>query len=304
MYDLLKPEYLWRPSQALRRIFFKPSRSIGPLALPWNCSIRACSAEVIGAAIGTQGVYDLPVTEAILRLTDPGETGIDVGANVGYMSLVLAQAAGARGRVVCFEPNAEIVPILRKNVSEWAVLGIAPIDIQTVALSERDGEASLGFPSDYAGNQGTASLEISTGGTPVAVRQLDSLVSGPVGVMKVDVEGHEAGVFMGGRDLLAGRRIRDILFEEHEAYPARSHRILLEHGYRLFRLTRSPWRPLLLPPEAVPRQSYLPSNFLATTDPSRALARLRAWGWRALRPGPRSEQPVSQGSRVASEARD
>lgn len=304
MYELLKPEYLWRPGQVWRRIFFKPSRSIGPLALPWNCGIRASSADAIGAAIGTQGIYDLPLTEAILRLADPGETGIDVGANVGYMSLVLARATGARGRVVCFEPNAEIIPTLRENVSEWSALGIAPIEVQTVALSEHDGEASLGFPSDYEGNRGTASLEIASGGTPVAVRRMDSLVTGPVGVMKVDVEGHEPGVFAGARDLLARKQVRDILFEEHQSYPARSHQILLDHGYHLFRLTRSPWRPLLLPPEAASRQSYLPSNFLATADPARALARFRAWGWRALRAGPRSAQPVPQGSHLAGEARD
>lgn len=304
MYNLLKPEYLWRPSQVLRRIFFKPSHAIGPLALPWNCSIQASSAEEMGTAIATQGIYDLPVTEAIIRLMDPGETGIDAGANIGYMSLVLARSAGARGRVVCFEPNAEIIPTLRRNVSDWTALGIAPIEVQTVALSERDGEAMLGFPSDYGKNIGVASLEVASGGTPVPVRRLDSLVRGPVGVMKVDVEGHEAGVFLGGGDLLRGKGIRDILFEEHRAYPARSHQILLDHGYRVFRLTRSPWRPLLLPPETAPRQRYLPPNFLATADPSRALARFQPWGWRALRPGPRSEPAVAQASRLAGEARD
>ncbi len=304
MLNLLKPEYLWRPSQALRRISFRPSHAISPLALPWNCSIWASSAESLGKAIGTQGVYDLPVTEAIMRLTDPGETGIDAGANLGYMSLVLARSAGARGRVVCFEPNAEIIPTLRRNVSEWAALGIAPIEIQTVALSARDGEAMLGFPSDYGANLGVASLEVANGGTPVPVRRLDALVSGTAGVMKVDVEGHEAGVFLGAGDLLRRKRIRDIVFEEHQAYPAHSHRILLEHGYHLFRLTRSPWRPLLLPPEAAPRQLYLPSNFLATADPSRALDRFRPWGWRALKAGPRSELGIPRGSRLAGEARE
>jgi len=287
MHQMLKPEYLWRPSQVLRRLTFKPSAGITSLSLPWDCTIRACSAEVIGESIGTQGLYDLPLTEAIVRLTEAGDTALDVGGNIGYMALVLARAAGASGRVICFEPNKDIIPTLSDNVRDWKGLGIAPIEILTVALSERDGVASLGFPEDYKTNQGVASLEFPKDGAPVQVRRLDSVVSGIVGVMKVDVEGHEAAVFAGARNLLEGKLIRDILFEEHQSYPARSHRILLEHGYHLFRLTRSAWRPLLLPPEAPARQAYLPSNFLATTNPSRAQARFRAWGWHALAAGQR-----------------
>jgi len=85
--------------------------------------------------------------------------------------------------------------------------------------------------------------------------------------------------------MLEGKLIRDVLFEEHRSYPARSHQMLLDHGYHLFRVSRSKWRPLLLPPEAPARQAYLPSNFLATTNPARALARFQAWGWYALSAG-------------------
>ena len=282
MHSLLKPEYLWRPRQILQRLSFKPSNEIASLPLPWKCTISACSAEVIGRSIATQGVYDLPVTEAIMRLTDAGETALDVGANIGYMTLVLALSAGPRGRVLSFEPNADIVPILRVNVTNWKLLEIAPIEIKTVALSDRDGEGTLGFSTDYGQNWGVASLEAPSGVVPVMLRRLDSIQSGNVGVMKVDVEGHEAAVLAGAQDLLARNLVRDILFEEHDRYPARSHKMLIEHGYRIFRLTRSIWRPLLLPADAAPRQAYLPSNFLATADPARAENRFRAPGWYAL----------------------
>ena len=287
MRGLLKPEYLWRPSQILRRLSFKPSNESIPLSLPWNCTISACSAEAIGRSIATQGVYDLPVTEAIMRLTDPGDTSIDVGANIGYMTLVLALSAGPRGRVLSFEPSPPVLPTLRTNVNNWKSLKIAPIEIKTIALSDRDGEGSLGFPANYDGNWGVASLEHEEGGIPVKLCRLDSLESRGAEVMKVDVEGHEAAVFSGAQNLLSHKLIRDILFEEHEPYPASSHKILLEHGYRIFRLTRSTWRPLLLPPDAPPCQAYLPSNYLATTDPSRAEGRLKAPGWCSLSKDPR-----------------
>ena len=101
MRQVLKPEYLWRPGQVLRRLAFRPSGQITSLSLPWHCTISACSAEAIGRSIATQGVYDLPLTEAIVRLADPGDTALDLGANIGYCTLVLALSVGPLGRVVC-----------------------------------------------------------------------------------------------------------------------------------------------------------------------------------------------------------
>jgi FkbM family methyltransferase len=266
----------------LRRLYFSPSREVTDLSLPWGCSIQACPAESIGRSIATQGVYDLPLTEALTRLADRGETVLDVGANIGYASLVLARAVGPAGRVICFEPNPALLPTLRANVANWRSLSAAPIQIENVAISDSDGDGILGFPEDYAHNQGLASLESAAHGIPVSLRRLDSLKLTSVGVMKVDVEGHEAGVFSGASGLLAGKRIRDIVFEEHDAFPARSQRILLEYGYQIFRITRSALRPVLGRPEDPSRMGFLHPNFLATIDPSRASSRFAAWGWHAL----------------------
>jgi FkbM family methyltransferase len=279
---VMSPEYLCRPTQIWRRLWFQSSSETTSLPLPWGCSISARSAEAIGYAIATQGVYDLPLTEALMRLADAGDTALDVGANIGYMTLALALSAGPEGRVLCFEPNPALLSTLAANVNSWKSLRAARIQIETVALSDRNGEGILGFPDDIDTNGGMASLEAKGPGVSVALRRLDSLDIGGVGIMKVDVEGHEASVFSGAEDLLAGRKVRDILFEEHKAYPARSHKILLGHGYQIFRLTRSTWRPLLLPPEAESRQAYLPPNYLATTQPERAQSRFAPWGWRAL----------------------
>jgi FkbM family methyltransferase len=286
MRQLLKPEWIWRPRQAWRRLLFRPSDEFMPLPLPWDCTISARSAEIVGRCIATHGLYDLPLTEAITRLTDAGDSALDIGANIGYITLVLARSAGPAGRVLCFEPNPALLPTLRTNVDNWKSLQVAPIQIETFAISERNGDALLGFPEDYARNQGLASLELKKDGVPVSVRRLDSMEIKGAGIMKLDVEGHEAAALSGAEGLLAGGQIRDILFEEHGSYPARSHKILLEHRYNIFRVTGSIWRPLLLPPEAPPRRTFLPPTYppcyLATADPSRAHARFAPWGWSAL----------------------
>lgn len=247
--------------------------------------ITACPAEMVGRSIATQGVYDLPVTEAIMRLADNGDTALDVGANIGYMSLVLAMSVTPSGHVLSFEPNPDVLPNLYRNVDGWRSLQIAPIEIKPIALSDRNGEAKLGMPADYGQNRGVATLEIEHGTVPVEICRLDSLEIAKVGFMKVDVEGHEASVFSGATKLLAAKLIRDIVFEEHQPFPAQSHKVLLDHGYQIFRLTRSTWRPLLLPAEAPSPQPFLPQNFLATTNPARAKERFREWGWNALSAG-------------------
>jgi len=208
------------------------------------------------------------------------------GANIGFTALVLERSVRAEGRVLAFEPSPFVLPTLRTNVSEWKSLQIAPIEVEAIALSDRNGEAILGFPDGYTDNEGIASLELSKNGISVSVRRLDSLDTGDVGIMKMDGEGHEAVALSGATRLLKRKATRDILFEEHEVYPARSHQILLEHGYSIFRATGSRFGPLLLPPQAKSRQPFLPPvyppNYLATIDPSRAQARFRARGWQAL----------------------
>ena len=280
---MLKPEYILRPVQIFRRLSFQASRDLVNLKLPWNCRIWARSSEVIGRSIATQGVYDLPLTEAIARLADPGDVAIDVGANIGYMSLVLARAVGPTGHLRCFEPNPSVFRTLQANTRSWTTLHrIASIEVEAMALSDRTGQAILGFPEEYATNEGVACLETDSKGVSVRVFRLDDLETNRVGIMKVDVEGHEASVFAGAETLLSRQLVRDILFEERLDYPARSHEILIRHGYRIFRLARTAWRPILSSPEDPVRVATLLPNYLATLDSARAQSRFASLGWKSL----------------------
>jgi FkbM family methyltransferase len=271
-----KPEYFWRPIQILHRLCFKPSNDIALFRLAWGGSIYACSSDEIGRSIATLGVYDLALTEALIRLSSPGETAIDVGANIGYTSLALAKAVGPGGRVIAYEPHPQALSLLRRNVAKE----ITPIEIIPVALSDRDGTGVLGQPDER--NRGFAGLGLPGCGTTVLVRRLDGFESADARIMKIDVEGHEAAVFAGARGLLGSQQVRDIIFEENASYPAPSHQSLEEFGYRIFRISRTLSRPILLPAHAPMWPPYLPANWLATLDAERANQRFARSGWRAL----------------------
>ena len=114
-----------------------------------------------------------------------------------------------------------------------------------------------------------------------------------IGLLKVDVEGHELAVLKGGPRLLAERRIRDVVFEAHEGHSSPVVGYLQNHGYALFRLTKGFFGPII---ESVgstngSHESRCGGNdapsYLATVDAGRAASRLRDSGWQALR----SRQP-------------
>jgi len=63
-----------------------------------------------------QGYWEMWITSAMARLTKPGTIGIDIGANLGYYTLLLADAVGPSGRVIAFEPNPRLANMMRTSV--------------------------------------------------------------------------------------------------------------------------------------------------------------------------------------------
>jgi FkbM family methyltransferase len=293
----MKPEYVLRPRQLLRRLrwFLAPPRERYLMQrLPWGLDIRVRADEVQGKAILHLGVIDLVVTEALCRLCEEGETCLDIGANIGYMTSVMASRVGPRGRVVVFEPHPAIYQELESNCSGWrkAVPGI-DLSAHRLALSECRGTVDLEVPADFARNRGLCRVVVRSALSPtgvscmpVACETLDNLVGAEerIGVAKMDVEGHEASVLRGGQSLLARGGVRDWVFEHHPDYPSPVTSLFEVNGYKVLCLKKGFFRPLLLAPaERAARSMWEPVSFLATRDPDRATARFKPTGWQSIR---------------------
>jgi FkbM family methyltransferase len=283
-----RPYYWFRPAQLLARLRTRTPDDGSPqlVRTAWGSELY-CWPDSLGLAVARTGVYDLVVAETLARLCDPGETAVDAGANVGLMSNLLAHAAGSRGRVVCFEPHPLILQTLARNVELWASdRGLAPVELHRAAVSGSSGTLPLTIdPDTFAYNKGTASLQASGQGetTDVTTIRLDEELSGPIGVMKLDVEMHELQALDGAQALLAGKLIRDIVFEEHEAPPTPVTELLRSHGYAILGVRQGLAGPIAsAPSDAYRRQMWDPPALLATTDPERAEQRLRRRGWLCL----------------------
>ncbi len=114
---------------------------------------------------------------------------------------------------------------------------------------------------------------------------LDEIFPSPtrIALAKIDVEGHEASVLEGSQSLLRQKRIRDIVFEEHNPYPCQTTNLLEANGCRVFQIGRVFTGPRLLKAQAnLARSSWEPTSFLATREPERSLHRAAKSGWDVL----------------------
>ena len=295
-----KPEYWFQPGQVWRRLRRRgPVPQEADLVTPWGLPMHVRPNETVGHAMWHLGILDLVACEVCWRLLDPGELALDVGANIGVMTGLLACRSGQGGEVWSFEPHPIIHRELARHVEAWKNQSqrLAKITLCKEALSDSPGEAQLFESAVFAGNHGAASLEQvssesgranTSGGQQFVVTTitLDKVLPAdrPIGLLKIDVEGHEPKVFTGATATLAARRIRDIVFEEHHAAPSPTMKLLTDAGYTILFLGRSFFGPILTDPADQSSQlTWLPPNFLATLDPERALARCRSRGWQVLR---------------------
>ncbi len=276
-----KPWYVYRPRQILHRMaraVRRPGRS-AVVRLPWGGELEVDPGEDIGRAVWTTGVYDLAVSEVLWRLTPAGGLAVDAGANIGYITALMAARVGPAGRVLAFEPNPALLPRLRANAARAG----AAVQLREVALSDRDGEAGLVLQPHFAQNSGIGYVtpDPSAGTVRIPTRRLDDEVpERTIDVMKMDVEGHEAAVLAGAERLLASRRVRHVVFEEHGSHTSDPCRRLAAAGYTLFQLGWRMTGPVLAPADG-PRvcKPYEAPSYLATVDPAGAAAcDRRGWG--------------------------
>jgi Methyltransferase FkbM domain len=119
--------------------------------------------------------------------------------------------------------------------------------------------------------------------TAVETVRLDDEFSTPVGVLKLDVEGHEVAALSGAESLLSRKLIRDIVFEEHDRPPTPAVSLLEAHGYTVIGIRQGLFGPISSTPEqSYDRQLWDPPALLATSNPDRARRRLKRRGWMCL----------------------
>ena len=171
----------------------------------------------IGGTVLTNGDYEPATTAAILRTLRFGGSFVDLGANIGFFTLLAARAVGAAGRVYAFEPAPRTLAVLRRNL---AINGLLPrVTVEECAISDFEGTTRfLVMPASQGSSVAAAG---DTSGQPVEVRvtTLDKYFATagwpPVELLKMDIEGQELKAFRGMRELIRRNAGITVVFEYH-----------------------------------------------------------------------------------------
>lgn len=155
----------------------------------------------------SSGSYEPHVVDALGRICRPGMTVVDVGAHIGYLTICASRIVGPAGRVIAVEANSENCRLLLATVKANAIDNVT---LLPVAVDDHQGWSY--FMAHVGSNGGLAGGEIyghnldaelvEGAGHVVATFTLDQLVTKPVDVVKIDVEGAEYRVVKGAARIL------------------------------------------------------------------------------------------------------
>ncbi len=193
------------------------------------------------------GTYEADLCRFLQQTVEPGWVCYDIGANLGYHAMIMAQRAGEAGQVYAFEPLSEARDVLASNVE---INGLRNVVVVGSAVSRKSGSSQLAQYMDI--DQSTlmdpedTSLLNKIKKNPLRravtceVTTIDDFVGAghrPPSLMKIDVEGGEVDVLAGARQTLTEHGPA-VLCETHGAERARAvHAMLVEHDYELFSVT-------------------------------------------------------------------
>ena len=170
--------------------------------------------DVISGNIAFTGFYELGLSHRIGKMARGGGLFVDVGANMGYFSLLWAGLNPA-GRVIAFEAAPRNIALLENNIRQNGLSD--RITLVPKAAGDRAGTVQFETgPMDQTG-WGGISTSVTSGTINVPLVRLDQeLPDAPIDVLKIDVEGADTWVLRGCEGLLKNKCIRAIFFEQNE----------------------------------------------------------------------------------------
>lgn len=216
------------------------------------------------------GMWERDETIILRHLLRPGDMFIDVGANIGFYSLIAASLVTPTGKVHAFEPVPSTAASLQRAIH---VNNIEHIVLQQQAVGAQSGELTLYVDSHASleASELVSAFASERGAEPMTVEQvsLDDYVERqnlfPVRLIKLDIEGYELQALQGMTRLLDREDAPLILCEVSphclslQGIDSRAvTRYLADRGYSMYAITQSYWQRILRPFVATPPLPLVP----------------------------------------------
>lgn len=178
----------------------------------WDRRIRAASLDrLVFLALHRarlMGKEEMPLLE---KLVEPGMQILDVGANIGLYTLLLARLTGEAGHVFAFEPEPNLFSVLCENCAANNAVNVTPFQC---AAGDANGRATFQRATFNSGDNRLGGSKPGAQSIEVEVARLDEVLPvQTVQFIKLDVQGHELAALTGMQRVLASSPDVRVLFE-------------------------------------------------------------------------------------------
>lgn len=182
------------------------------------------------------GIFEPFETEVLKERIHPGDVVVDIGANIGYYTLIFARIAGEHGHVYAFEPDPLNFGLLKKNVE---INGYRNVTLVQKAVADTDGMLHLYLCEENRGDHRIYDSRDNRGSIEIEAVRLDTYFRDRninIGFIKMDIQGAEYSALRGMQEVL--RRNRDLKIAT-EYWPIGLHRCGTAPGEYLAALLNS-----------------------------------------------------------------
>lgn len=151
--------------------------------------------------LSTRGYYENFITKLIPKLVKKGDIVVDIGAHIGYYTLILAKSVGEEGKVYAFEPDPTNFALLKKNIE---TNGYKNVVLEQKAVSNSSGKVKLHLGKERSTHHSIHQNKYSSEDY-VLVESIsldDYFKEISLNFAKIDIEGEEFGALRGMQSLL------------------------------------------------------------------------------------------------------
>jgi FkbM family methyltransferase len=210
---VIAEKFFWRISRHFNSFYAQEYHKI-KLKKPSDITIKGVNSDTISQQLFFQGYYDHHLSNLIIDTAKKGGTFIDVGANIGYCSLLFA-SQHKDCKVISFEPSIKNLELIKHNITANSLS--EQITIYPYAVGDKSGE--LYFENGPDEQTGWGHISVVETAQKVKVVKLDDILDPnikKIDLLKVDVEGFDIQVILGAKELLQKGVIQKIVFEYHQ----------------------------------------------------------------------------------------
>lgn len=195
-------------------------------------------------------IFEPEETRLCEGLISKGDKCLDIGANIGYYTVLFSKLVGPTGKVIAFEPDPDNFHLLEKNCTREISSGY--VSVYKKALGDMNTEAALFKSKDNHGmHRLYSSVCCSDEHTNVQVVRGDDLIDDKIDFIKIDIEGYEFPALKGLLKTISNSENIKILSEfsplsiSEAGFSAKALvSMLLDIGLAPLELTNGNWRPL------------------------------------------------------------